>query len=132
TLLVPGSAPGHRGFMTSAPSAIRSATRTTAGFGRPATLVARPGTDQLSTVGLVVLLCGAFLPLLDFFIVNVALPSMDATLHASAATLELVVAAYGVAYALMLVVGGRLGDAVGRRRLFVVGLSGFTLSSLLC
>jgi MFS family permease len=86
----------------------------------------------LSTVGLVVLLCGSFLPVLDFFIVNVALPTMDATLHASAATLELVVAAYGVAYALLLVVGGRLGDAIGRRRMFVLGLAGFTVSSLIC
>jgi MFS family permease len=88
--------------------------------------------DQLGPIGLIVLLCGAFLPLLDFFIVNVALPTMDSTLHASAPMLELVVAAYGVAYALMLVVGGRLGDALGRHRMFVVGLVGFTLSSLLC
>jgi MFS family permease len=80
----------------------------------------------------VILLCGGFLPLLDFFIVNVALPTMDVTLHASAPLLQLVVAGYGVAYALMLIVGGRLGDAIGRRRLFVIGVAGFTLSSLLC
>src|SRR6266496_254185 len=86
----------------------------------------------LSPIGLVVMLCGAFLPVLDFFIVNVALPTMDSTLHASAPMLELVVAGYGVAYALMLVVGGRLGDAIGRRRMFVAGLVGFTISSLLC
>ncbi len=88
--------------------------------------------STLNPIGLAVLLCGAFLPVLDFFIVNVALPTMDSTLHASAPMLELVVAGYGVAYALMLVVGGRLGDALGRRRLFVTGLVGFTLSSLLC
>ena len=86
----------------------------------------------LSPIGLVVMLCGAFLPVLDFFIVNVALPTMDSTLHASSPMLELVVAGYGVAYALMLVVGGRLGDAIGRRRMFVAGLVGFTISSLLC
>jgi MFS family permease len=86
----------------------------------------------LSLTGLVILLCGGFLPLLDFFIVNVALPTMNATLHASAPMLQLVVAGYGVAYALMLVVGGRLGDAIGRRRLFVIGVAGFTISSLLC
>jgi MFS family permease len=80
----------------------------------------------------VILLCGGFLPLLDFFIVNVALPTMDATLHASGPMLQLVVAGYGVAYALMLVVGGRLGDAIGRRQLFIIGVAGFTLSSLLC
>jgi len=52
--------------------------------------------------------------------VNVALPTMDVTLRASAPMLQLVVAGYGVAYALMLVVGGRLGDAISRWRLFVV------------
>jgi MFS family permease len=98
------------------------------------TVLAEPQrpTSALSPIGLIVLLCGAFLPILDFFIVNVALPTMDATLHASAPMLELVVAGYGTAYALMLVVGGRLGDAMGRQRLFVVGVAGFTVSSLLC
>jgi MFS family permease len=86
----------------------------------------------LSLTGLAILLCGGFLPLLDFFIVNVALPTMNATLHASAPMLQLVVAGYGVAYALMLVVGGRLGDAIGRRKFFIIGVSGFTVSSLLC
>jgi MFS family permease len=98
------------------------------------TVLAEPQrpTAALSPIGLIVLLCGAFLPILDFFIVNVALPTMDATLHASAPMLELVVAGYGTAYALMLVVGGRLGDAMGRHRLFVAGVSGFTVSSLVC
>jgi MFS family permease len=88
--------------------------------------------SPLRLTGLVILLCGGFLPLLDFFIVNVALPTMTSTLHASGPMLQLVVAGYGVAYALMLVVGGRLGDALGRRRMFVIGVAGFTLSSLLC
>jgi MFS family permease len=98
------------------------------------TVLAEPQhpTTPLSPIGLIVLLCGAFLPILDFFIVNVALPTMDATLHASPPMLELVVAGYGTAYALMLVIGGRLGDAIGRRRLFVAGVVGFTISSLLC
>ena len=103
-----------------------SATRTAP----PEHAVAPP--SALSPIGLIVLLAGGFLPVLDFFIVNVALPTMDSTLHASAPMLELVVAGYGVAYALMLVVGGRLGDALGRHRLFVAGLVGFTISSLLC
>ncbi|HET7017408.1 MAG TPA: MFS transporter [Streptosporangiaceae bacterium] len=86
----------------------------------------------LKLTGLAILLCGGFLPLLDFFIVNVALPTMTTTLHASGPMLQLVVAGYGIAYALMLVVGGRLGDAIGRRRMFMIGVAGFTLSSLLC
>lgn len=89
-------------------------------------------TTALSPLGLLILLCGGFLPILDFFIVNVALPTMDSTLHASAPMLELVVAGYGTAYALMLVIGGRLGDAIGRHRMFVAGIVGFTVSSLLC
>jgi MFS family permease len=86
----------------------------------------------LSRLGLIVLLCGAVLPLMDFFIVNVALPTIDSALAASGAALELVVAGYGVAYALLLIVGGRLGDAYGRCTVFNVGLAGFTLASLLC
>ena len=96
----------------------------------------RPGhrrePQRLTPLGTLVLLLGAFLPMLDFFIVNVALPTIDSTLHASAPMLELVVAGYGVAFAVSLVVGGRLGDAVGRRRMFMIGMLGFTLTSLLC
>jgi MFS family permease len=87
---------------------------------------------RLTPLGIAILLLGAFLPMLDFFIVNVALPTIDSTLHASAPMLELVVAGYGVAFAVSLVVGGRLGDAIGRRRMFVIGMAGFTLTSLLC
>jgi MFS family permease len=87
---------------------------------------------RLTGVGLATLLIGALLPMVDFFIVNVALPSIDADLHASAPLLELVVSGYASAYALMLVMGGRLGDSFGRRRLFLAGMAGFTLTSLAC
>lgn len=87
---------------------------------------------RLRPVGVAVLLLGAFLPIVDFFIVNVALPTIDSTLHASAPTLELVVAGYGTVYAALLVLGGRLGDSWGRRRVFLIGLVGFTLTSLAC
>jgi MFS family permease len=86
----------------------------------------------LSPAGLVTVLVGAFLSMADFFIVNVALPTIGETLHASGGMLELVVAGYGLAYALLLVLGGRLGDAFGRRRLFVTGMALFTLTSLAC
>jgi MFS family permease len=89
----------------------------------------RPG---LTPAGLVTVLLGAALPIVDFFIVNVALPTIDTDLKASTATLELVVAAYGITYALLLVVGGRLGDAFGRRKLFIAGLTAFTITSLAC
>ncbi|MEU5382119.1 MFS transporter [Streptomyces sp. NPDC005968] len=78
------------------------------------------------------LLACAFLPIVDFFIVNVALPTIDSTLHASEPALELIVAGYGTAYAALQVLGGRLGDSHGRRRMLILGLVGFTATSLLC
>lgn len=89
-------------------------------------------TKELHTPGVLILLAGAFLPIMDFFITNVALPSIDASLHASASSLQLVIAGYGVAYAALLVLGGRLGDRYGRRRLFLGALVGFVLASLAC
>ena len=97
----------------------------------PAGPIAAP-SPVLSSIGLFVLLVAASLPFIDFYIVNVALPTIDSTLHASAPALELVVAGYGTAYALLLIVGGRLGDAYGRRRVFTLGLIGFTVTSLIC
>ncbi|MFB7507998.1 MFS transporter, partial [Streptomyces broussonetiae] len=86
----------------------------------------------LTPLGLFTLLLGCALPMIDFFIVNVALPTIEHDLHASAATLEMVVAGYAVAYAVLLVLGGRLGDGFGRRRLFLWGVAGFGLTSLAC
>ncbi len=81
---------------------------------------------------LAVVLIGLLMAVGDFFIVNVALPSIASTLGAGTAGLELVVAGYGVAYATGLVTGGRLGDSLGRRRLFLLGIAGFTLASAAC
>ncbi|MEV5876134.1 MFS transporter [Streptomyces sp. NPDC052101] len=86
----------------------------------------------LTPLGLLTLLLGTALPMIDFFIVNVALPTIEHDLHASAATLEMVVAGYAVAYAVLLVLGGRLGDGHGRRRLFLWGVAGFGVTSLAC
>uniref|UniRef100_UPI000D3C66F4 MFS transporter n=1 Tax=unclassified Variovorax TaxID=663243 RepID=UPI000D3C66F4 len=91
---------------------------------------AEPG--RLGGLGLWVMLSGTFLVVLDFFIVNVALPSMQRELHAGTATVQLVVAGYGLATAAGLVTGGRLGDMFGRRRMFMLGLLLFTLASAAC
>jgi MFS family permease len=102
---------------------------------RPVTGAAPSRTDldaELSTAGLFATLLGAGLSIVDFFIVNIALPTIDRTLHPAPATLQLVVASYGIAYGVLLVLGGRLGDAYGRRRMFVAGLTLFTLTSLVC
>jgi EmrB/QacA subfamily drug resistance transporter len=103
------------------------------------TLAARPSSPRavalsggLHPAGVFFLLAGAFLPIMDFFITNVALPSIDASLHASASELELVIAGYGVAYAALLVLGGRLGDRFGRKRLFLGALVGFIVASAIC
>ncbi|MFF5492474.1 MFS transporter [Streptomyces aquilus] len=86
----------------------------------------------LGGLGLFTVLLGAALPLIDFFIVNVALPTIGRDLSASESVLELVVSGYGLAYAVLLVLGGRLGDLFGRRRLFLGGMAAFGLTSLAC
>jgi MFS family permease len=91
-----------------------------------------PAPSTLSTAALAVLLLGVALVPIDMFVVNVALASIGADLAASTAELEAVVAGYGVALAVTLVIGGRLGDRFGRRRVFLAGMAGFTLASLVC
>ncbi|WWR55034.1 MFS transporter [Streptomyces sp. SCSIO 30461] len=88
--------------------------------------------SALGGLGLFTLLLGAALPIVDFFIVNVALSTIGRDLAAGEAVLELVVAGYGVSYSLLLVLGGRLGDSLGRRRLFIGGMAAFGITSLAC
>jgi len=91
----------------------------------PPAVVASRGT-------LLVVLTGVFMTTLDFFIVNVAIPSTQKDLNASAAAIQWFVAGFGLAYGVGLITGGRLGDLYGRRRMFSVGLILFTLASLAC
>jgi EmrB/QacA subfamily drug resistance transporter len=88
---------------------------------------ARHGWEAVSIV-----LVGAFMALLDTTIVNVALPSIRTGLHASSAGLEWIVSGYALAYGLALVPGGRAGDRFGHKRLFLIGLTIFTLASVGC
>lgn len=74
----------------------------------------------------------AFMLLADTSIVNVAIPSLQRGLGASVSDVQLVLAGYVVAYAVMLITGGRLGDLYGRRRMFLIGAVSFTLASLCC
>jgi predicted MFS family arabinose efflux permease len=71
----------------------------------------------------VILLVGAFLPPLDFFIVNVALPAMQSELGTSSSAEQLVISSYAAVYAVTLITGGRLGDIYGRGKMFFLGLS---------
>jgi EmrB/QacA subfamily drug resistance transporter len=79
-----------------------------------------------------VVLAGTFMVVLDFFIVNVALPSMQSDLNASNGAIEWVVAGYALTSAVLLITAGRLGDRYGRRRVFCGGLALFTLASAEC
>jgi len=73
-----------------------------------------------------------FLAVADAFIVNVAIPSIRADLHASGAAIEAIIAVYQITYAALVITGGRLGDIFGRKRMFLLGVIGFTLASLWC
>ena len=79
-----------------------------------------------------VLLAGVFTSLLDFFIVNVALPDTQRDLHAGPSAVQFIVAGYGLALAAGLITAGRLGDLYGRRKMYVLGLGLFTLASAAC
>src|SRR3954453_514884 len=81
---------------------------------------------------LAVILAAAFLAGFDFFVVNVSIPSIRSSLHATFAEVQLVIASYGLTYAVLLISGGRLGDIYGRKRMFMWGVAAFTAASLLC
>src|SRR3984957_10592125 len=84
------------------------------------------------TAIITVLLMGAFLPPLDFYIVNLALPAIRNGLQATGGQLQLIVSCYSSAYAVFLITGGRLGDLYGRKRMFIAGMAGFILASAIC
>jgi EmrB/QacA subfamily drug resistance transporter len=100
-----------------------------------ATAIARPDVRieaGPSRGALPVLLAGVFTSLLDFFIVNVALPDTQRDLHAGPSAVQFIVAGYGLAVAAGLITAGRLGDMYGRRKLYVLGLGLFTVASAAC
>ncbi|HEY1934119.1 MAG TPA: MFS transporter [Acetobacteraceae bacterium] len=83
-------------------------------------------------IAFVVLLAGGFLPPVDFFIVNVSLPSIHESLGATPAEVQLVISGYACGYAVLLITGGRLGDLYGRRRLFLAGMAIYTIANAAC
>jgi len=88
--------------------------------------------DPRRWLTLVIMLLAAFMNLLDVSIVNIAIPSIQRDLHASYSDVQWALAGYTLAYALVLITGGRLGDTFGRKRMFLIGVSGFTIMSALC
>src|SRR5262245_26497096 len=83
-------------------------------------------------MALYVLCAGVLMIVLDATIVNVALPSIQSDLGFSQSSLAWVVNAYLIAFGGLLLLAGRLGDLIGRRRIFLLGLAVFTAASLLC
>src|SRR6476660_3337595 len=101
-------------------------------------IVAQPTADQGETVdnrrwlGLAVIVAAQFMVVLDVAIVNVALPSIKTDLGFSQESLQWVITAYAIFFGGTLLLGGRLADLLGRRRMFIAGLVLFSASSLLC
>ena len=93
---------------------------------------ATPELDPKRWTALLTVLTAAFMVLLDISIVAVAIPAIRSNLAATNGDIQFVVAGYGLAYALVLITGGRLGDIYGRKRLFIIGMSGFVAASALC
>jgi EmrB/QacA subfamily drug resistance transporter len=81
---------------------------------------------------LALIVTAQFMVILDIAIVNVALPSIKSDLHFSTTSLQWVISAYAILFGGVLLLGGRLADLLGRRRLFIVGVLVFAASSLLC
>src|SRR5881392_1443601 len=87
--------------------------------------------DRRRWLGLAVLVAAQFMVVLDVAIVNVALPTIKTDLHFSQESLQWVITAYSILFGGVLLLGGRMADLLGRRRLFMAGLALFTASSLL-
>ncbi|HLX20690.1 MAG TPA: DHA2 family efflux MFS transporter permease subunit [Gaiellaceae bacterium] len=91
-----------------------------------------PATLNRRWSALALIVTAQFMVVLDVAIVNVALPSIKADLHFSETSLQWVISAYAILFGGMLLLGGRLADILGRRRMFIGGLALFSVSSLLC
>jgi EmrB/QacA subfamily drug resistance transporter len=89
-------------------------------------------TPSMKWFGLALLGAVQFMVVLDIAIVNVALPSIQTDLEFSQANLQWVISAYALVFGGFLLLGGRVADIVGRRRVFMIGLIAFTIGSLLC
>src|SRR5437763_14674459 len=87
--------------------------------------------DRRRWIALAVIVAAQFMVVLDVAIVNVALPSIKTDLHFTQESLQWVITAYSILFGGVLLLGGRMADLIGRRRVFMVGLVIFTVSSLL-
>ncbi|MEW1840456.1 MFS transporter [Nonomuraea angiospora] len=114
--------------MTDSPSTREGARKGAGTTEASPTLIASGG----ATAALLVVLFGSFMDLLDATIVTVAAPAIAQDLGAGDAQIQWTIAAYTIALGAGLITGGRLGDQYGRKRLFLIGLAGFMVTSALC
>lgn len=90
------------------------------------------GADRRRWFALAIVMTAAFMDLVDVTIVNIAIPSIQRDEGASFGQIQWITAGYALAFAAGLITGGRLGDIHGRKRLFLIGIGGFTIASALC
>ncbi|OLZ67954.1 MFS transporter [Streptomyces amritsarensis] len=88
--------------------------------------------DRRRWLALAIVMTAAFMDLVDVTIVNIAIPTLRQNFGASTSAIQWITAGYALAFAAGLITGGRLGDIYGRKRLFLIGIAGFTVASLLC
>lgn len=88
-------------------------------------------TNKQRTIALVIVALAFVMDLLDNTIVNIAIPSIQSNLGASYAAIQWLIAGYSLSFAVLLITGGRMGDVFGYKKLFLTGVAGFTLASLL-
>jgi MFS family permease len=92
----------------------------------------QPAASPNKWLSLGIILVGPFLGVIDFFIANIGAATIQDSLHTGYGQIELIIAGYGLTYAVCLITGGRLGDIYGRKKTFILGMAGFTLTSALC
>jgi MFS family permease len=95
-------------------------------------IVSKPVDSTRRWWVLAIVVAAQFMFGVDAFIVNVAIPTIAAELHATSAQIEAVIAIYLIAYATLVVTGGRLGDIYGTKAIFIAGVAGFAVTSLWC
>src|SRR5258708_7823787 len=88
-------------------------------------------TARQKTIALIVVALAFIMDLLDNTIVNIAIPSIQSNLGASYAAIQWLAAGYALTFAVLLITGGRMGDVFGYKKLFLFGVAGFTVASLL-
>src|ERR1700730_15432581 len=129
--IAPPTAPSNSGVATLSLKQFESVASSLPKLGR-ASLARSTREPTNKWIALAIMLIGPFLGVIDFFIANIGVPSIRISLGASFSEIELVIAGYGLTYAVCLITGGRLEDIFGRKITFILGMAGFTLTSAFC